>query len=186
MTVSLQTDASREEKVVRLGLLLPITGWTAGRTILGAATLAINEINSHPNGLMQGRRVEFVYEDDGCSPMLGTTALSRLLEAKATKPIHAVIGASCNAACLPSGFLAAGSDLPQVSYGCSSGTRTPSSCVPLAPALKRPPYNRSADASPRHRFVLRFLQTCCPTKSTTRLLSELSLRSLSSSLRLPV
>jgi ABC-type branched-subunit amino acid transport system substrate-binding protein len=134
MTVSLQTDASREEKVVRLGLLLPITGWTEGRTILGAATLAINEINGHPNGLMQGRRLEFVYEDDGCSPMLGTTALSRLLEAKATKPIHAVIGASCNAACLPSGFLAAGSNLPQVSYGCSSGTtRLPLEC------LYRPP-----------------------------------------------
>ncbi len=115
---------------MRLGLLLPITGSSRDRgAIVGAATLAIGEINRHPGGLMRGRRVEFAYEDEGCSAMQGMTGLSRLLQAVATEPIHAVIGASCSAACLPSGYLASGSNLPQISNGCTSGTKQPVSCA---------------------------------------------------------
>jgi hypothetical protein len=106
----------RDDGVLRLGMLLPLTGWAAGRYILGAATLAVEEINSSP--LLRGRCVEYEVEDEGCKAIIGTTALSRLLQ-KYT--IHAVIGASCSVACLPTGYLSAGSHLPQVSNGCSAG-----------------------------------------------------------------
>ena len=71
--------------------------------------------------------------DEGCSAIKGTTGLSQLLQNSDTKPIHAVIGASCDAACLPAGYLAAGSNLPQISNGCSSGTSNPALRPPRSP-----------------------------------------------------
>ena len=50
---------------VRLGLLLPMSGWPAGRFIAGAATLAIEHVNSDRT-LMNGRRLTFLWEDSGC------------------------------------------------------------------------------------------------------------------------
>ena len=44
--------------VVRLGLLLPRTGWSAGKFIMGAATLAIDRINADPS-LMPDRHIEY-------------------------------------------------------------------------------------------------------------------------------
>ena len=114
-------QADSDDGVLRLGLLLPLTGWSAGRYILGAATLAIEDINNSP--LLQGRCVDYAVEDEGCKAIIGTTALSRLLQ---KHTIHAVIGASCSVACLPTGYLSAGSNLPQVSNGCSAGPVGPS------------------------------------------------------------
>ena len=109
--------ADSDKTVVRLGLLLPMTGWAAGLFIVGAASLAVADINASPT-LMQGRRVEYKWRDDGCSSIKGTTALSRMLEGD---PIHAVIGATCSVACLPTGYLSAGRNVPQISSACSSG-----------------------------------------------------------------
>ncbi len=114
--------ADSDKTVVRLGLLLPMTGWAAGLFIVGAASLAVADINASPT-LMQGRRVEYKWRDDGCSSIKGTTALSRMLEGD---PIHAVIGATTSVACLPTGYLSAGRNVPQISSGCSSGF--PSRC----------------------------------------------------------
>ena len=52
------------EDVVRLGLLLAMTGWSAGKYIVGAATLAIKEINEDPS-LMQGRRLDYIWANSG-------------------------------------------------------------------------------------------------------------------------
>ena len=51
-------------EVVRLGLLLAMTGWSAGKYIMGAATLAIADINANPS-LMKGRRLEYIWADAG-------------------------------------------------------------------------------------------------------------------------
>ena len=50
--------ADSDKTAVRLGLLLPMTGWAAGLFIVGAASLAVADINASPT-LMQGRRVEY-------------------------------------------------------------------------------------------------------------------------------
>ena len=52
------------EDVVRLGLLLPMTGWSAGKYIAGAATLAINKINEDQS-LMRGRRLDYIWANSG-------------------------------------------------------------------------------------------------------------------------
>ena len=65
--------------VVRLGLLLPMSGWSAGKYTAGAATLAIADINADDK-LMAGRRLEYIWEDSGCSSSKGISAMSKLLE----------------------------------------------------------------------------------------------------------
>ena len=67
------------DDVLKIGLLLPITGlWKAGRTIPGAAALAVQAINADPS-LLGGMRVEFVFEDGGCKTYKAVTGLQKLL-----------------------------------------------------------------------------------------------------------
>ena len=94
---------------MRLGLLLPMTA--AGKYIRGAATLAIAEINADLS-IMQGRRLEYLYADSGCSPIAGLRAIQELL--LDAKPIHGVIGAGCSSACEVIAFVTAERGLPQV------------------------------------------------------------------------
>ena len=51
-------QSSDGKAVVRLGMLLPFSGWAAGKFILGAATLAINDVNADPS-LMPDRHIEY-------------------------------------------------------------------------------------------------------------------------------
>ena len=83
------------DAVVRIGLLLPLTGMPAGKYVAGAATLAIADINADPS-LMQGRQLEYTYSDSGCSSITGVTAIQELLGAP--EPVHGVIGAACSSA----------------------------------------------------------------------------------------
>ena len=77
------------DDVLKIGLLLPITGsWKAGRTIPGAAALAVQAINADPS-LLGGMRVEYVYVDAGFTVSSGNDAMSKLL---AMKGLDAVFG----------------------------------------------------------------------------------------------
>ncbi len=74
-----QAGAPVTEDVLKLGLLLPITGsWKAGRTIPGAAALAVQRINADPS-LLGGMRVEFVFEDVGCGTYRAVSGVQKLL-----------------------------------------------------------------------------------------------------------
>ena len=106
------------EAVVRLGLLLALTGVVAGKYVVGAATLAIADINTDPS-LMQGRKIEYIYADSGCSSLTGVTGMEELLQTD--KPINAVIGTTCSSACESVAFLTAARGLPQVSDRLGSG-----------------------------------------------------------------
>ena len=67
------------DDVLKIGLLLPITGsWKAGRTIPGAAALAVQAINADPS-LLGGMRVEFTVEDVGCRTYKAVTGVQNLL-----------------------------------------------------------------------------------------------------------
>jgi ABC-type branched-subunit amino acid transport system substrate-binding protein len=77
------------ENVLRIGVLLPQTGsWSAGRTILGAARLAVDDINSDPT-LLGGYVAELKWRDSGCAAPQGITAMSAML---ADKTIGVVVG----------------------------------------------------------------------------------------------
>ena len=74
---------------LKLGLLLPVSGsWTAGRTIAGAAALAVKRINDDA-GLLGGMRVEYVWVDAGFTVSAGNEAIAKLL---ANKDIDAFFG----------------------------------------------------------------------------------------------
>ena len=103
-------DAGGDEAVVRLGFMLPMTGvGQVTQSIVGAATLAIADINANPS-FMRGRRLEYIWADSGCNSIKGVKAAQELLAAE----IHGIIGAACSSACEPAAFLTAARGLPQV------------------------------------------------------------------------
>jgi hypothetical protein len=74
---------------LKIGLLLSLSGpWKAGRTIPGAAALAVQAINADPS-LLGGMRVEYIYVDAGFTVSSGNDAMSKLL---AMKGLDAVFG----------------------------------------------------------------------------------------------
>ena len=99
-------------------LLLPMSGaWPGGRKIAGAAALAVEKVNADST-LLARYRLEYSWEDSGCSPQEGLKAMGKLLAAESR--IASVIGPGCSSACTVTGHLSAGQRIPQVSYACSA------------------------------------------------------------------
>jgi hypothetical protein len=64
---------------IRIGILLPMSGeWTAGRTIAGATSLAVERINRDAR-LLGGRTVEFTWLDGACNASQSLAAMTELL-----------------------------------------------------------------------------------------------------------
>ena len=83
------TADGEADDVVELGILLPMTGWwPVGRTIAGAAALAVERINTDAS-LLRGKRLKFTWLDDGCSSSQGQRSMTDLLR---DSNITAVIG----------------------------------------------------------------------------------------------
>ena len=101
------------KKRIHLAVLIPISGfWQMGVRIAGAAALAVANVNADKT-LLPGRRLEFSWEDSGCSASQGLAALGGLLGAEIG--IDGLIGPGCSSACVVTSHLAATS-LPQISY----------------------------------------------------------------------
>jgi hypothetical protein len=84
------------DDVLMLGLLLPVSSsWTAGRTIAGAAALAVKRINDDA-GLLGGMRVEYTWSDVGCRPY---KAVEGTLKFMADPKIDGIIGPGTLATC---------------------------------------------------------------------------------------
>jgi ABC-type branched-subunit amino acid transport system substrate-binding protein len=98
-----------------IGFLVPLTD-NDKALITDAAALAVERINND-SSLLQGSQLESVFAEADCSAPAALAALSKLLE---EGPLAAVIGPGCSSACEATGFLTAGRDLPQISYGCLS------------------------------------------------------------------
>jgi ABC-type branched-subunit amino acid transport system substrate-binding protein len=83
------TKCPQAEEVIFIGILLPMTGsWPVGRTIAGAAALAVERINTDAS-LLRGKRLKFTWLDDGCSSSQGQRSMTDLLR---DSNITAVIG----------------------------------------------------------------------------------------------
>ena len=122
------------EEIVFLGLLIPMSGatslgpwlpekkafvvphkpqsaylmtgsWNVGPQIAGAAALASARVNADKN-LLPGYRMETIWEDSGCSPQKGLTAMGKLVGGK--NKINAIIGPACSMACEVTAYSAAG------------------------------------------------------------------------------
>ena len=85
--------------------------WTVGKTIAGAIVVASEDADK-----LLGVKLRFTWADDQCSASGGLAALTRILEIKP----DVVVGPGCSAACESTGFLTAGLNIPQISWGCAS------------------------------------------------------------------
>ena len=101
---------------VHFALLIPLTGnWSGGSRILGAAALAVEQVNADM-ALLAGRTLEYTSHDSGCSAKQGLMAMSKLLGGN--RRIDAVIGPSCDKACKATSILSGGQMIPQISFSC--------------------------------------------------------------------
>ena len=89
MGVAGNLESSFPGESIRLGVLLPMSGsWHSGRTIAGAASLAVKRINRDAS-LLGGKTVEYVLLDGGCNATQGLKVAMSLLE---DARIGAIIG----------------------------------------------------------------------------------------------
>ncbi len=89
MGVAGNLESSVPGASVRLGVLLPMSGsWRSGRTITGAASLAVERINRDAS-LLCGKTVEISMLDGGCNATQGLKAAMELLE---DARISAIVG----------------------------------------------------------------------------------------------
>jgi ABC-type branched-subunit amino acid transport system substrate-binding protein len=87
--VSSQSATLGANGSIRIGILLPISGeWTGGRTIAGAASLAVEQINRDAR-LLGGRTVEYTWLDGACNASQSLDAMTELL---AGAKLGAIIG----------------------------------------------------------------------------------------------
>ena len=100
--------------------LLPIS-MPGGRTVAGALELAVQRVNADPS-LLPGLTLKYTYGDSGCSGPKAMTALAHLLAAKISGghrfgEVDAVLGPYCSVGCEQTGFVTAGGNHAQISYG---------------------------------------------------------------------
>ena len=84
-----------QEKVIRVGVLMPISGPGSYFGVMGkeGIDLALEQLKGGVNGY----RLQVQYEDSACSPLQATNAVKRVLDQ--FKP-HIVIGDECSDASL--------------------------------------------------------------------------------------
>jgi len=81
-----------KEKVVKVGVLVPLTGFgDLGEKMGYGAKLAVEEINS--KGGINGNKIKLIYEDSKCQSTTGVTALKKLIEINNVKMI---VGPLCS------------------------------------------------------------------------------------------
>ena len=88
--------ADDKVEVVRLGLLLPPSA--IGKTIAGAASLAIERINNS-SALLPGVRLEYEWSDSGCSAATAISQLSAMLNSMPYRTLDITSGNRDEAAC---------------------------------------------------------------------------------------
>jgi len=91
------SGCAKEEKVIKIGAVLPLTGDGAqyGDNARKGIDLALDEINS--SGDLKGKTVKVIYEDDQLNPRLGTQAMNKLVS---IDKVIAVIGAAASSTTL--------------------------------------------------------------------------------------
>lgn len=103
-------------EIIKIGFMGPLSGDTAniGQNAQAAVAIAVDEINNM--GGVLGKKVEVVYEDDGCSGATAANAVSKLIN---TDKIVAILGAACSGATLGAAPIAEAAKVPMLSY-CST------------------------------------------------------------------
>ena len=85
--------------------------------MIGALALAVRDINADP-AILRGKRLEYVWRDDGCNRLKSLAELSSMLGQFA--PIDGLIGPGCAKGCEVTATLAQAMNIPQVSPTCAA------------------------------------------------------------------
>jgi len=133
--------------------LFPHTGWGIGNECQHAALMAMEEINADTNllpdtvlkqywnertlvadnatlfqGSLLGQVDGQVITDDQCVGSMGVNVLTKQM--KDHPEIGAILGSGCSGVCMPAATIAAGYEIPHVSWGCSSPALSDSATYP--------------------------------------------------------
>lgn len=110
LTAEGPASAAPQDDVVRLGLLLPLTGDSArgGLLMREAAKMAVDDVNAA--GGVDGRSVELVDLDDACDPQTAVVAANDLVE----QDISVFVGGYCSSALLPTLSIFRDANIPMI------------------------------------------------------------------------
>ncbi|XP_014667767.1 PREDICTED: guanylate cyclase 2G-like [Priapulus caudatus] len=116
----LQFVVNADGRNFRLGVLAPVSGsWPVGRTILGAATVTVDEIMSDASDFSaivgSGHSLSFMYENTDCN---AATGLERIVHLWSAGHVDAFIGPGCDDVCYGCALLAGKWGMPIISWGC--------------------------------------------------------------------
>ena len=109
-------DKMAEGDTIKIGFVGPLTGDLAnmGENAQAAVQIAVDEVNA--SGGVLGKKVEIVYEDDGCTGATGANAVSKLIN---TDKVVAILGGLCSGATLGEAPISEAAKVVQLSY-CST------------------------------------------------------------------
>jgi len=113
---------SHAAESVKVGVILPLSGGSsiAGSEVIQGVKLAVEEVNKQ-GGVLKGRPIELVIEDDESSPTKGTTAARKLIESDG---VAAIIGTYNSAVAATAMKVATEHKVPMSSGGSTSVTVT--------------------------------------------------------------
>jgi ABC-type branched-subunit amino acid transport system substrate-binding protein len=115
--------------------------WPVGPSVIGALELAVRDANANPS-ILRGRRLEYVWRDDGCDRSKSLAQLSEILEHFG--PIDCLIGPGCSGGCELTGMLAGAKRMPQISPMCTSSSLSDKIQFPFFARTTSPYSKRSA------------------------------------------
>ena len=141
---------------LHLAVLVPsANSWPEGRASIGAISLAIDVVNAKAQdalhgSMIRGRKITYSWRELDCDRSKALAALSQILE---EGPVDAVIGPDCSAACESTAILTSASELPQISYSCSSAALSDKTTYPTVRLAPRPRVRVRLAPRPRVRVT---------------------------------
>jgi len=93
----LPSGCAKREKVIKIGVILPLTGEAAkyGQSAKRGLDLALEEINA--SGRLRGKKLSLIYEDSKADPKEGVNAIQKLIT---IHKVPAIIGAMASSVTL--------------------------------------------------------------------------------------
>ena len=121
--VAITSKKTNEPETIKIGFTGPMTGDLAqfGENAQAAVSIAVDEINKA--GGILGKKLEVIYENDGCTGAMGVNAISKLIN---TDKVKAVLGGFCSGSTLSEAPIAEAAKIPELSYCSTNPTITQS------------------------------------------------------------
>lgn len=116
-----RNNSGSSSQVIKIGFIGPLTGDAAvyGEPLQNTVKLAVDEINS--SGGINGKPIQFIYEDGKCNGQGGANAAQKLIN---VDNVQVILGGFCSGETLPAVPIAAQAKVLMLSAGASSPALT--------------------------------------------------------------